>query len=178
MDRDDAFRQFVAVRGATLMRVAYVLTGDSYFAEDLLQIALTKVAGRWWRIRSPEKAEAYARTALYREYVNWRRVKRNSEAPTEVLPEPAESEDFAAEAVQRMTIGRALAELTRRQRAVLILRFYEDRSVEQTAELLGCSTGTVKSQTSVALAHLRRLGPELAHLLSDIEADVPVGGGS
>lgn len=178
MDREDAFRQFVAMRGATLMRVAYVLTGDSHLAEDLLQVALTKVAQRWWRIRSPEKAEAYARTTLYREYVNWRRLRRNSETPAETVPEPATNGDFAADAVRRMTVDRALAELTPRQRAVLILRFYEDRTVEQTAELLRCSTGTVKSQTSAALSRLRTLGPDLAHLLSDLDADLPVGGGS
>lgn len=174
MDRDSAFREFVAARGRSLMRTAYLLTGDRQLAEDLLQDVLTKVADRWWRIRHEEKAEAYARTTLIREYISWRRLRRNSELPIGDLPEPAGA-DFAEQSVSRIALDRALALLAPRQRAVLILRFYEDRSVGQTAAMLGCSTGTVKRNTHDALARLRALGPELAGLLSDSDLVAQIG---
>lgn len=175
MDRDEAFREFVAARGRALMRTAYMLTGDSHLAEDLLQTALSKVASRWWRIQTKEAAEAYTRTALYREFVSWRRVRRNQELPSDSLPERT-SGDFTEQAVRRMTIQTALRRLPAKQRAVLVLRYYEDRDIAETARLLGCSPGTVKSQTHDALARLRALGPELADLLSDIEPAATVGG--
>jgi RNA polymerase sigma-70 factor (sigma-E family) len=176
VDRDSAFREFVAARGRSLMRTAYLLTGDRHLAEDLLQDVLTKVADRWWRIRQEEKAEAYARTALVREYISWRRLRRSGELPVDDLPERPTT-DFAEQSLSRITLDRALATLAPRQRAVLILRFYEDRSVVQTAALLGCSTGSVKSQTHDALAKLRSLGPELADLLSDNDFVAQVGEG-
>jgi RNA polymerase sigma-70 factor (sigma-E family) len=148
------------------MRTAYLLAGEKHLAEDLLQDALTKVADRWWRIKREDRAEAYARTVLYREYLSWRRLRRSGELPAESLPEPP-GDDFTDHSVCRITLDRALARLSPRQRAVLVLRFYEDRSVTETAAMLGCSAGAVKSNTHDALARLRSLGPELAELLSD-----------
>ncbi|GAB3431471.1 SigE family RNA polymerase sigma factor [Flindersiella endophytica] len=174
MDRDNAFREFVAARGRSLMRTAYLLTGDRHQAEDLLQDVLIKVADRWWRIRQEEKAEAYARTALVREYISWRRLRRSTELPVDDVPEQSTA-DFAEHSLSRLTLDRALARLAPRQRAVLVLRFYEDCSVGQTAALLGCSTGSVKSQTHDALAKLRSLGPELSDLLSDTELVAQMG---
>lgn len=156
------------------MRTAFLLTGDRHLAEDLLQDVLTKVADRWWRIREEEKAEAYAHTALVREYISWRRLRRNSELPVDDPPEQSTT-DFAEQSLSRITLDRALAKLPPRQRAVLILRFYDDCSVDQTAALLRCSTGSVKSQTHDALAKLRSLGPELTDLLSDTELVAQVG---
>ncbi len=168
------FGEFVAARGRALMRTAYLLTGDSHLAEDLLQTALSKVASRWWRIRSAAAAEAYARTVLYREFVSWRRVRRNQEVPTASLPDVSGG-DFTEHAVRRMAVQAALRRLPAKQRAVLILRYYEDRDIAETADLLGCSVGTVKSQTHDALARLRASDPELAVLLCDIEPARTVG---
>jgi RNA polymerase sigma-70 factor (sigma-E family) len=175
VDRDDAFREFVAARGRALMRTAYLLTGDSHLAEDLLQTALGKVASRWWRIQSKEAAEAYTRTALYREFVSWRRVRRNHELPSARLPDEGGA-DFTERSIRRITVQAALRRLPAKQRAVLVLRYYEDLDIGETARLLGCSPGTVKSQTHDALARLRALGPELSELLSDIEPAATVGG--
>jgi RNA polymerase sigma-70 factor (sigma-E family) len=175
MDRDDAFREFVAARERSLMRSAYVLTGDRHLAEDLLQSALAKVASRWWRIRQVENAEAYARSVLYREFLSWRRVRRNREIPIDALPEPPGT-DFTEGTVLRVALKQALAQLTSRQRAIVTLRFYEDRSVAETAELVGCSQGAVKSQTHDALIKLRALGPDLVDHLPDIEPTTSLGG--
>ncbi|MBO3750912.1 SigE family RNA polymerase sigma factor [Streptosporangiaceae bacterium NEAU-GS5] len=166
MDRYEGFREFVAVRGPALMATAYLLTGGHHQAEDLLQTVLAKLALKWPHIDSDGNPEAYARTALYREFVSWWRVRRNRELPRAELPEPAEGMgDPADAAVRRLLLEKALGLLTPRQRAVLVLRFYEDRSESDTARLLQCSVGTVKSQTHHALRRIRVLAPELADLL-------------
>lgn len=175
MDTEDEFGEFVATRGGALMRSAYLLTGYRQLAEDLLQTVLARLASRWWRVRSEEARESYVRTALYREFVSWRRVRRNSEIPTDQPPERGNG-DFAADTIRRLALDEVLGKLPRRQRAVVVLRFYEDRSVTETAELLGCGTGTVKRQTSDALDRLRTLGPELVELLSDTDSALDAGG--
>lgn len=154
--KHEAFREFVDARGRSLIRCAYLLTRDHHLAEDLLQNVLTRVALRWWRIGSPDHAEAYARKALYREFIAWRRVGRNRELPVDAPPERG-GPSFVDASLRRMTLDDALAKLAKRQRAVILLRFYEDRSVEETAAILGCSAGTVKSQTHAAIARLREL---------------------
>jgi RNA polymerase sigma-70 factor (sigma-E family) len=162
VDAHDGFREFVSAHQGQLSRVAYLLAGDPGAAEDLLQIALAKTAARWSRIVRYDRPEAYVRKVLYHEAVSaWRRRR---EVPRDDLPEAAGRDDESEQAVLRVVFARALRRLTPRQRAVLVLRFYEDRSVEQTAELLRCSTGTVKSQTNAALGRLRQLSPELADL--------------
>ncbi|MEW9533141.1 SigE family RNA polymerase sigma factor [Microbispora sp. NPDC049125] len=167
MDRYEGFREFVTVRGPALMGTAYLLTGGRHQAEDLLQTVLTKMATRWRHIELDGNPEAYARTALYREFVSWRRVRRNHELPQAELPERTAAGDLQDAAVRRMLIEQALRRLTVKQRAVLVLRFYEDRSEAETARLLGCSVGTVKSQTHHALQRLRLLAPELGELLPE-----------
>ncbi|MFF0309390.1 SigE family RNA polymerase sigma factor [Streptosporangium sp. NPDC004379] len=164
MDRYDGFREFVRARQQSLARSAYLLTGDAHLAEDLLQSVLAKVAGHWPKLRLNGNPEAYTRKALVNEYLSWRRRIRR-DLPSADLPDHGCSHDDAT--LNRIVLGQALRRLTARQRAVIVLRFYEDRTERETAELLGCSVGTVKSQTHHALGRLRALAPELAGLFSD-----------
>jgi RNA polymerase sigma-70 factor (sigma-E family) len=168
VDRYEGFREFVLARSAALTRTAYLLTGDRGLAEDLLQSVLAKTAMRWPAVARAGDPEAYIRRALYNEFVSgWRRRRRRiAEALTGSLPDRPHASDEYDRTLQRMTLERALGQLTPSQRAVVVLRFYEDRSEAQTADLLGCSAGTVKSQTHRALARLRELAPELAELIS------------
>jgi RNA polymerase sigma-70 factor (sigma-E family) len=144
------FEEYVAARRPALLRTAYLLTGHHDDAEDLVQTALVKVVPRWSRIA--EDPDAYVRTVLVRENVSrWRR-RRWREVHTEHLPErPATGE----QSDDRLALEQALAALAPRQRAVVVLRYYEDLTERQTAEVLGISVGTVKSQARDALARLR-----------------------
>jgi len=146
------FDEFVATRSPALLRTAYLLTGDHGLAEDLLQTALAKCWFAWGRIDGPP--EPYVRRALATTYATWWRRKWRAERPTGVLPErPAEPRHVLED---RDALWRALGALPRRQRAVVVLRYYEDLSEAETASALGVSVGTVKSQAAKALATLRR----------------------
>ena len=160
-----SFTAWASARQHALMRTAFLLTGDWQRAEDLLQDALTKVALRWSRLVDGQP-EAYARTILVRDNVSWWR-RRGREIVVEAPPEPPASHDTVA-SERRMLVTEALNHLTAKQRAILVLRFYEDLSVPQTAHTLGISEGTVKSQTYAALARLRQQAPELADLLGEV----------
>jgi RNA polymerase sigma-70 factor (sigma-E family) len=150
--RTGDFEEFVAARSAALWRSAYLLTGDRHRAEDLLQTALVKAWRKWDSIARREAAEAYVRAALVTTYTDWWRRRWNGEVATEHLPErPAE----VADAAVRRDVLSALARLPRGQRAVIVLRFFDDLTERQAAEALGVSVGTVKSQTAKALATLR-----------------------
>ena len=154
MDRPaPTFEEFVASRGRDLWRTAWLLTGDAHKAEDLVQTTLAKCWGRWSSIARDGSVEAYVRRAMINTYTDWWRRKWNAERPTEVLPEPVGTWSGAVD--ERQDTLAALAALPRGQRAVLVLRFYEDLTEAQTAEVLGISVGTVKSQTSRALSALR-----------------------
>jgi RNA polymerase sigma-70 factor (sigma-E family) len=167
VDDYEGFREFVEARLPRLSRAAYLLAGGHHQAEDLLQSTLIKVAGRWSRIAAIGDPEAYIRKILYHEHVrSWRR-RRYLEHPTGTLPEIRSAADEADRAVQRLVLQQALARLTPHQRAVIVLRYFEDQSEAATAEAMGCSIGTVKSQTSHALKRLRALAPELADLLPE-----------
>ncbi|MEU0547160.1 SigE family RNA polymerase sigma factor [Micromonospora sp. NPDC005979] len=164
-DVDGEFTTFVQERGAALLRVAYVLAGNQHAAEDLLQNALAKAYARWPRIRGD--AEPYVKRILYHDQVSgWRRRARRAEVPVAELPERPVDSDSGRETDLRLLLLDALRALPPRQRAVLTLRYLEDLSVEQTASLLGCRTGTVASQSTRALARLRRLVPGLDELTS------------
>ncbi|MFE4519359.1 SigE family RNA polymerase sigma factor [Kitasatospora sp. NPDC056783] len=148
------FEEFVAACGPKLLRVAWLLTGDPHQAEDLLQTALAKVWPKWARI-APDRPEAYLRKVLVNCHVSrWRR-RWTGELPHGELPEPPPGVDPYDEVVLGQVVAEAVRSLPPRQRAVVVLRFFEDLGVEETAEILRCSTGTVKSQTHRALAALR-----------------------
>ena len=153
------FTDFVATRSNQLIRLAYVLTGDQHTAEDLLQNALAKAAAHWARIHTAP--EAYVRRIMYREQVSWlRRRARRPETPMAQVPElPAGEQAVSVEA--RLTLREALQALPPRQRAVLVLRYLEDLPESQVADILGCSVGTVRSQTHKAVAQLRSVLPAL-----------------
>ncbi|QZY29001.1 SigE family RNA polymerase sigma factor [Nocardioides coralli] len=145
-----AFEEFVAARSASLLRTAYLLTRDHGLAEDLLQTALTKAYLAWGRIDG--NPEPYVRRVLVNTYASWWRRKWRGEHPTSELPEQAHHPDGLGETGD---LWDALGRLPRRQRAVVVLRYFEDLTEAQTADLLGVTVGTVKSQTSKALARLR-----------------------
>ena len=159
MERGDgeAFDEFVARAAAPLGRTAALLTGDRHLAEDLLQTALAKTYLRWHRLRDPNAAEAYVRRVMVTTLIKWRRRRWQGEIPADVLPEHATHADDYASADTRDLLRQALATLPPAQRAVIVLRYYEDLTEEQVARLLGCSRGTVKSRTFRALAMLRAL---------------------
>ena len=141
-----------------------MLTGDAHAADDLLQEALTRVAGRWRRVAASGDPEAYVRRVLYTTHVSWWRRRRSQTALVSGGEEPRRV-DEAEGATQRLLLESALTQLTSKQRAVLVLRYYEDLTEASTAALLGVSVSTVKSQAAHALARLRQLsGVDLADL--------------
>lgn len=154
----EAFEALVETRSTSLLRTAYLLTGDWGTAEDLLQTALAKTWFHWSSIRDHQAAEAYVRTVMSRTSATWWRRKWHGERPTEALPEVLSDDDPFLSADRREVLRQALASLPARQRVVLVLRFFEDLTEVQVAEALGCSVGTVKSTTSRALARLRSNG--------------------
>jgi len=154
------FIAFVEQRSSALIRVAYALTGDQRAAEDLVQGALAKAYARWSKIHGD--AEPYVRRIIYNDRASgWRRPARQAELSVAELPERAAPGRHDHDVTLRITLRQALLSLPPRQRAVLVLRFLEDRTIEETAEVLGCRPGTVASQTSRALAKLRDLVPAL-----------------
>jgi len=150
-----SFEEWARARQQHLVRSAYFLTGDFQRAEDLVQEALVRAAMRWDRLRDGNP-DAWVRTVVYRENVSWWR-RRRREVLVEAVPETAPYDAPLADA----ELVAALARLTWSQRAVLLLRFAEDLTVAETAAVLGVTDGTVKRQTSVALARLRSLNLNL-----------------
>ena len=150
-DRGETFDEFVARAAAPLARTAVLLTGDRHLAEDLVQTALAKAYLRWARIDDPD---AYVRRVLTTTYVTWWRRRWRGEQPAETVPDTGRSDDHSGIDV-RGPLYAVLRELPRRQRAVVVLRYFEDLSEAETALALGCSVGTVKSQHARAMARLR-----------------------
>jgi RNA polymerase sigma-70 factor (sigma-E family) len=142
---------FYQGRGTALRRTAYLLSGNWHAAEDLVQTTFVKLYLAWPRIRA-EGADAYARRVLVRTYLAERRLRRSSEIPLAEPPDRAAPEEDPTIGID---VRRALAGLPRRQRAVVVLRYWEDLSTAETADLLGVATGTVKSQAARAVAALR-----------------------
>lgn len=172
MDEPDGFREFVATRSRALLRTAWLLTGDWALAQDLVQTALAKSWPAWGRIQRSDEPEVYVRKVLVTTYATWWRRRWRGEAPHEVLPERSATADAFDEADRRAVVASALAGLTRGQRAVIVLRYFDDLTEAQTAAALGCSVGTVKSQHARALAVLRTSKP-LAELVGLIEEVSP-----
>ncbi|MCT2593142.1 SigE family RNA polymerase sigma factor [Streptomyces sp. N2-109] len=156
----DEFREFVAMRSTALLQLAVLLTGgDRHAAEDLLQIALMKAYGRWAQVEQPE---AYVRQVIYRQQVNrWRLRRHRAETTVPVLPEYGRDADAGPDSELRIALWAALGQLTKRQRAVVVLRYYEDLPEAEVAALLRCPVGTVRSTAHRSLAKLRVLVPEL-----------------
>ena len=152
------FDEFVAARSSGLLRTAYLLTHDHALAEDLLQTALAKAWFAWSRIEG--RPEPYVRRILVNTYASWWQRRWNGELATEHLPERRVG-DAADAADAGRDLWVAMERLPRRQRAVVVLRYFEDLTEVETARLLGCTVGTVKSQMSNALAKLR-IDPALA----------------
>jgi len=155
MNVDEDFAEFVSARWASLYRLAYLLAASHSGAEDLLQTTLEKAYVNWGRISRMEYAEAYVRRMLANGLVSSRRRAWVGEQPYEHLPESAEN-SVELPVVDRSLLWPLVCALPARQRAVIVLRYYEDLSEAQIAEVLGCAPGTVKSQSSAAIAALRR----------------------
>ena len=155
-EAEDAFRALVVSRGDALARTAYLLTGDWSRGEDLVQSALAITWSHWRTLRAPEAAEAYTRRCMARLASAWWRRKWRAEVPTETLPERIGPSPYDAVDVAD-SVTRALATLTPRQRAMVVMRYFDDLSEAETAAAFGCAVGTVKSTTSAALARLRAL---------------------
>jgi RNA polymerase sigma-70 factor (sigma-E family) len=154
----DAFESWARSRQQALVRTAYLLTGDFHRAEDLVQEALVKAASRWDTL-ADGSPDAWVRTVVYRDHISWwRRHRREVFGSSREQSVPAVDETA-------MVLREALGRLTPRQRAVLVLRYVEDRSLAETAELLGVTVGSVKKHASVALARLRAIAPELEELV-------------
>lgn len=171
MGTSPGFDEFVAARSGRLLRTSYLLTRDHGLAEDLLQTALTKAWFAWSRIDGDP--EAYVRKVIVNTYASWWRRKWRGEHPTEELPE-GHGVDHADGASSSHDLWEALGRLPRRQRAVVVLRYFEDLTEAETARLLECSVGTVKSQTSKAFAKLRvdpalETSPDPAGLSAPVE---------
>jgi len=151
---DARLSDYVRGQWPMLVRYATALCGNPVEGEELVQSALVRVALRWPLVRDKDAPDAYVRRAIANGYLNqWRRLRSRETAMAE-LPDAA-SPDRTEGVDDLLTVRRALATLPKRQRAVLVLRYLEDMSEQQTADLLGCSLGTVKSQASKALAKLR-----------------------
>jgi RNA polymerase sigma-70 factor (sigma-E family) len=152
------FREFVESRSAALLRTAWMLTGDEAAAEDLLQNALARTWPHWARVAEGHP-DAYVRKVMLRVNASSRARRWTHEVPTpDALFDPPRQRprpDDAARVDDRLELGHALMTLPTRQRQVVVLRYFDDLSVETVAELMGCSTGTVKSQSAKGLAKLR-----------------------
>ncbi len=159
-----AFTAWARARQPALLRSAYLLTLDHARAEDLVQEVLVKVARRWARFRD-DPPDAYARTILVHDNVSWWR-KHRRERPIGVLPELVDTGGIDR-SERAMLLHQALGTLTAKQRAVLVLRYYDDLTEAQTADALGVGVGTVKSQAHAALHRLRAEAPWLAELISE-----------
>jgi RNA polymerase sigma-70 factor (sigma-E family) len=151
----EGFDRFVDLRQRALLRSAWLLTGVWGLAEDLVQSALARTWLRWGRVRSRDDPEIYVRRVMVSTWANWTRRRWRGERPGADLPDGPAPGDLAAEAVARLAVRAALGALTDRQRAVLVLRVFDDLTEAQTAQVLGCAVGTVKSTMSQALAKLR-----------------------
>lgn len=167
-----AVRAYVAARSPALLRTAYLLTGNRADAEDLLQTALAKTYLAWDRIRERDAIDAYVRRVMVNTQTSWWRRRKVDEYPTDDVPERAGSRDATDDLALHDALWTALAELPKRQRAMVVLRYYEDLSEAETAHVLGVSVGTVKSTTSRALAKLR----DTSGLRDDPRTTLPADG--
>ncbi len=151
---DPAFRDYVRARSRALLRTAYLLTGNRADAEDLVQSALAKTYLAWNRIEDRGALDGYVRRAMVNTHISWWRRRRVEEYPTDEIPDRAVADHSLTSDMQE-TLRRAVDRLPQRMRAAVTLRFYEDMTEAEIAEVLGVSLGTVKSTVSRAVAKLR-----------------------
>jgi RNA polymerase sigma-70 factor (sigma-E family) len=160
-----AFADFVSARSGALFRTAYLMVGDHGLAQDLLQEALTRTYVAWPRLREAGNAEAYTRKVLTNTVISWSRRRSWQERPGVEHVEPADTRsgpELADELGNRAWLWAELQQLPPRQRAAIVLRYYEDLTEAQTADAMGCAVGTVKSQVAHGLKKLRgRLGEQV-----------------
>jgi RNA polymerase sigma-70 factor (ECF subfamily) len=160
------FADFVRHRSSAMLRAAWLLTaGDWALAEDLVQTALGEVWRHWGRVAKMDAPDAYAHKVMVNVFLRWRGRRWTGEVPSPELPETVTSADWFQQVDVRLSLRDALRELTAKQRTVIMLRYFEDRTEAETAGIMGCSVGTVKSQSAKALARLRR-APGLAEILA------------
>jgi RNA polymerase sigma-70 factor (sigma-E family) len=151
---DPGFRDYVTSRTGSLLRMAYLLTGNQADAEDLVQAALAKTYQAWDRIEDRNALDGYVRRAMVNTHISWWRRRRVEEYPTDDIPDRPAA-DHAGDSELSDTLQRALDRLPSRMRAAVMLRYYEDMSEAEVAAALGISQGTVKSTVSRAVAKLR-----------------------
>ena len=156
-DTDSRFESFVRAYGRSLARTATLIAGSPFAGEDLLQTALAQTYAQWRRRRDITDLEQYVRVVLVRTHISWRRRLSSTEHPVDIPPEEHTSPDIAERYVERRVLLAALQELAPRQRAALVLRYFDDLSEADTARALGCSTGAVKQHTTRGLNRLRQL---------------------
>ena len=162
MSEPDGFREFVVARSPRMVHTAYLLTGDAHLARDLVQTALARTWPHWERVREGNP-DAYVKTVLVRLATTWWRRKWRGEIPTEVLPERAVGSgstgmpSATAAVDDRLALAAALRTLPPGQGRVVVLRYVEDMSIEQVADLLDLAPGTVKSQAARGLVKLREV---------------------
>jgi RNA polymerase sigma-70 factor (sigma-E family) len=162
-EQEAQFQEFVRARWSHLVRTAYLLTGDTHHAEDLTQTALAKAYRSWRRVARADSPEAYVRRMLVSCNSDRFRKRRVAEALTAAPPDVAGRDEGYAGVDERGALIGALAQLPPKQRAVVVMRYWEDLSESEVADVLGCSVGTVKSQASKGLAKLRAC-PGLARM--------------
>lgn len=157
---DEAFLDFVAAWGRQMRRTAFLICGDWQRADDIIQEALIRLHGAWPKLRSDQSVPGYARRIVVNVALDTRRASRAEVPVAEVAPTGAVADD-AAGVAQRLALHDALARLGPRQRACVVLRYYDDLSVAEVAAILGCREGTVKSQTARGLDALRTVLADL-----------------
>lgn len=164
---EEAFSAFVASRERRLQQAAWLLTGDWWAAEDLVQSALAKAWRHWDRVVRADDPDAYVRRVLANTFATGLRRRWRGELVTATLPDGPVGGELEAETASRLTVQAALSRLPPRQRVVVVLRFVDDLSERQVAAVLGCAVGTVKSTTAKALERLRA-DPDVAELLKEV----------
>jgi RNA polymerase sigma-70 factor (sigma-E family) len=165
MAEPEGFRHFVVARSPALVRSAWLLTGDTATAEDLVQTALAKVWSRWSQVNRQDAPEGYVRRVMMSTFLTWNRRRWKTEIAFGEVPDTAAASDELHAVELRASVAQALRELPRRQRAVVVLRYFEDLTEAQVAQALRVSVGTVKSQNAKAIKQLRA-HPQLAALFA------------
>jgi RNA polymerase sigma-70 factor (sigma-E family) len=160
----EGFAQFIEAREQALQRTAWLLTNDWALAQDLVQTALARSWPYWGRIERGDDPEIYVRRVMVNTWATWRRRRWRAELPSAMLTDRPANGDMAADVATRVAVRQVLAALTKRQRAVVVLRLFDDLPEAQVAQILGCAVGTVKATMSQALTRLRS-DPHLADLV-------------